>query len=93
MVAEGSDTPSGNIPQIREARATRTRRKVADDILHAFHFACDIKDFEIAQGLLEVLENLLVTRVAEPAANRVRELSPLVAAHERLWSLRQPPKD
>ena len=93
MVAENSEPPAGGIPQANERRAARTRRKVSDDILHAFHFACDTKDFEIADRLLRVLENLLVARVAEPAANRARELAPFIAAHERLWTLRHPPSD
>ncbi len=89
MVAVASDGSEHGAAQSTEMRAARSRRKVSDDILHAFHFACDMKDLEIAQALLKTLENLLVKRVATPAAQRTRELAPLVAAHERLWALRQ----
>ena len=92
MVVESPDTQSGGTPHIKEVRVARKRRQVANDILHAFHFACDTKDFEIAEQLLQVLEDLLIKRVAKPSTNRATELAPLVAAHERLWSLRQSPK-
>ena len=92
MVAESSDTQSGGTPRVKEVRVARKRRKVANDILHAFHFACDTKDLEVAEQLLQVFEDLLIKRVAEPSTSRASELAPLVAAHERLWSLRQSPK-
>ena len=89
MVVERPDTQSGGTPQIKEVRVARKRRKLASDILHAFHFACDTKDLEVAEQLLQVLEDLLIKRVSERSTNRTSELAPLVAAHERLWSLRQ----
>ena len=88
MVAENSDFPTGGVPRAKGLQAACARMKIADDILHAFHFACDTKDFLVADSLLQVLESLLVKRVFEPPATQATELALFVAAHERLWTLR-----
>lgn len=68
--------------------APRYSRRLSDKILIAFHHACDQADFEIAEQLLGVLENLLNRRPVNPDANRRRSMETLVAAYERLWHLR-----
>jgi hypothetical protein len=90
MVAVSSDAPGEDPGTGKEPRAAHGRRRVSDDILQAFHFACDTRDLDVAQALLKVLENLLVERVGTTGSQRSRELAPLVAAHERLWALKQP---
>ncbi len=77
---------------IEQGLAKRKRRRVADDIFVAFHFACDVRDFDVAKRLLDVLEEVLVRSPDDLAAIRARELRTLVAAHERLWTLRRPPE-
>jgi hypothetical protein len=76
-------------PTVRKAYpAHRQRRQVSDDILVAFHFACDIKDLLVAQRLLHAFEALLAGRANAPDFNKARAVATLVAAHERLWNLR-----
>jgi hypothetical protein len=70
----------------------RYTRRLSDKILIAFHQACDQSDFEVAERLLAVLETML--KRSPPVANqRHRDVSTLVAAHERLWQLRHPGED
>jgi hypothetical protein len=57
-----------------------------DELLAAFHFACDIKDYEIAKRLLTTAESAVALRESQGAERR-RGLSAVVAAHERLWAL------
>ena len=65
-------------------------RRLSDKVLAAFHHACDLHDFEVASELLRVLE-IIVTRKPMPQhAGRRRSMESLVAAHERLWQLRNP---
>ena len=66
------------------ATAPRHTRRLSDKILIAFHQACDLGDFEVAERLLKVVETVL----AVPRERREQET--LVAAHERLWQLRHP---
>jgi hypothetical protein len=70
--------------------APRYSRRLSDKILLAFHHACDQGDYEIAQQLLHILENMLTRRTVPPDANRRKSIESLVAAHERLWHLRHP---
>ena len=66
----------------------RHGRRLADKILVAFHQACDLADYEVAESLLRLLE-LMVSRRPPPSdGNRRRSMESLVAAHERLWYLR-----
>jgi hypothetical protein len=69
---------------------TRHSRRLSDKVLIAFHHACDQSDFEIAEQLLHVLENIVARRPLSPDQNRRRNMDSLVAAHERLWYLRHP---
>ncbi len=68
----------------------RYSRRLSDKILIAFHHACDQADFEVAEQLLHILENMLTRRPYTPDGNRRRSIESLVAAHERLWYLRHP---
>ncbi len=78
----------------REATAVpRQTRRLPDKILVAFHSACDQGDFEVAESLLQILELMLTRRPLPPGTSRRRNMESLVAAHERLWHLRQPAHD
>ncbi|MDR3520082.1 MAG: hypothetical protein P4L54_00555 [Acidocella sp.] len=66
---------------------------MSDKILIAFHHACDQADYEIAEQLLFILENMLTRRAVSPDTNRRKSIESLVAAHERLWHLRHPEKN
>jgi hypothetical protein len=61
-----------------------------DSVLITFHFACDEGDLEVAEQLVAILEHM--QRRPPPAGHSKRRtnLQPLVAARERLWSLRHP---
>ena len=73
--------------------APRHGRRLSDKILVAFHNACDINDFEIAEALLRLLELMLTRRPTPADLGRRRSMESLVAAHERLWHLRHPTTD
>ncbi len=75
------------------ANAPRYSRRLSDKILISFHHACDQADYEIAEQLLHILENMLTRRTVPPDANRRKSIESLVAAHERLWHLRHPEKN
>ncbi|HQT67942.1 MAG TPA: hypothetical protein PLC74_10110 [Acetobacteraceae bacterium] len=68
----------------------RYSRRLSDKLLIAFHHACDQSDFEVAEQLLHILEQMLTRRSVAPDANRRKSIESLVAAHERLWHLRHP---
>ena len=65
-------------------------RRLFDKVLIPFHHACDQRDFEVAEKLLRVLEMMVDRDLANQDGDRRRTLDGLVAAHERLWSLRHP---
>jgi hypothetical protein len=67
----------------------RYTKRLADKILVAFHQACDQGSHTVAWDLLHVLEVMATRKSFIPAeARRIRQS--LVAAHERLWQLRNP---
>lgn len=68
----------------------RHGRRLSDKVIVAFHHACDISDFEVAEALLRILEMMLTRRPAAADLGRRRSMESLVAAHERLWHLRHP---
>ncbi|MEJ1976698.1 MAG: hypothetical protein WDN49_11890 [Acetobacteraceae bacterium] len=72
------------------AALPRHTRRLSDKILVAFHHACDVSDFEIAEHLLRTLEVMLTRRPLPSGVNRRRNMESLIAAHERLWHLRHP---
>jgi len=63
-------------------------RRLSDKVLIAFHMACDLDDYEVAEELLKTLEYLFARTVV--GDRRRQEMETLVAAHERLWYLRRP---
>jgi hypothetical protein len=85
----GSEDDLTNAPRTLVG-APRYSRRLSDKILLAFHHACDQGDYEIAQQLLHILENMVTRRTVPPDANRRKSIESLVAAHERLWHLRHP---
>ena len=72
---------------------TRQGRRLSDKILVAFHHACDVTDLEIAEALLRTLEVMLTRKPIPHQSGRRRDMESLVAAHERLWLLRNPQSD
>jgi hypothetical protein len=77
----------------QEARPRRHRR-LSDYVLIAFHFACDQGDLEVAQQLIVILEHMLRRPPPQGRPERRTNSQTLVAAHERLWTLRHPePRD
>lgn len=89
-----SEADETGVEGLKQSGATpRYSRRLSDKILIAFHHACDQGDFEIAEQLLHILENMLTRRTVAPDANRRKSIESLVAAHERLWHLRHPEKN
>jgi hypothetical protein len=68
----------------------RYTRRLSDKVLIAFHHACDQADIEVAAKLLTVLEFMINRTPDLPAGRERRAKESLVAAHERLWQLRNP---
>ena len=87
QVQQTDDQVSGDSATPEVVRYTR---RLSDKILIAFHHACDQADFEVAAQLLQVVETMLTRPSLTPNGNRRRNIESLVAAHERLWSLRHP---
>ena len=63
------------------ATAPRHTRRLSDKILIAFHQACDLADFEVAERLLKVVETVLAVPRETPIDRERREQETLVAAH------------
>ncbi|HQT88146.1 MAG TPA: hypothetical protein PK677_06280 [Acidiphilium sp.] len=78
------------VPSRGAATATRYTRRLSDKVFIAFHHGCDQEDFEVAERLLGILEQMLTRRTVPVDANRRKAIESLVAAHERLWHLRHP---
>ncbi len=66
----------------------RYARRLSDKIAIAFHHACDERDIEVAQRLLDVLEGMIDQPLGLPNGGDRRGKESLVAAHERLWLIR-----
>jgi hypothetical protein len=66
---------------------SRYRRRLSDDLLIAFHAACDQDDLEIARHLIGVLEFSMRRPSIGPKVQDSRARRSLVAAHERLWDM------
>ncbi len=81
----GTESPS---PLQPTAPLRRHTRRLEDKLLVAFHHACDVSDIEVARHVLQVLELMLSRKPSQPDPNRRRNMEGLVAAHERLWSIR-----
>ena len=54
------------------ATAPRHTRRLSDKILIAFHQACDLADFEVAERLLKVVETVLAVP-REPVSQLARQ--------------------
>jgi hypothetical protein len=91
-VQHRSKFPMGSVNRQNDGRASeRTKsphapRRLSDKILIAFHHACDQGDHVTAKALLDTLE-FMMTRQTVPSSRR-KITEGLVAAHERLWSIR-----
>jgi hypothetical protein len=72
------------------AAEPRYTRRLSDKILIAFHLACDQGDTEVAGELLNVLEFMISRTPKLPTGSERRAAESFVAAHERLWHLRNP---
>ena len=79
--------PAGQAAQ-PSAPVRRHTRRLEDKLLVAFHHACDVADIEVARHVLQVLELILARKPLQPDPHRRRNMEGLVAAHERLWNLR-----
>jgi hypothetical protein len=90
---EGPFAMSPTIGQVSCASPLRHARRLIDHTLIAFHHACDQRDFEVAQSLLQVVEFIARRLSASPEGRERRAKQGLVAAHERLWHLRHPMTD
>jgi hypothetical protein len=68
----------------------RGGRSGAELILVAAHHACDLRDLEVASRLLVSAKLILAAPDRLPTQVWRRAFAGLVAAHERLWVLKQP---
>ena len=66
----------------------RSGRRLTDKLMICFHQACDGEDLEVAQQLLHVLEMSVTQSRQAISFERRKNIENLVAAHERLWLLR-----
>jgi hypothetical protein len=55
----------------------------------AFHSACDQGDLEVADRLLRAVERMVLRPSLAGHTERRTDFQPLIAALERLWTLRQ----
>jgi hypothetical protein len=65
----------------------RYRRRLSDDLIIAFHAACDHDEVEIARHLIGVLECSMRQPTTVPEGEQSRVRRSLVAAYERLWDM------
>jgi hypothetical protein len=68
-------------------RQPRRPRRVVEDVLIAFHQACDLQDRDIAWKLLVTAEDAMQFDKATKASARREMAERLVSAHHRLWIL------
>ena len=64
--------------EIGVAPLQRHSRRLTDKILVAFHHACDQRDLEVAEQLLQILEMMLTRRPLTAEGNRRRSMEGLV---------------
>jgi hypothetical protein len=60
---------------------------VVEDVLAAFHQACDGRHREVAWRLIVAAENAMRFQEIEPIATKRAIAEKLVSAHQRLWVL------
>ena len=86
-----ADVPSGT----QTGRQGKRSATLPERILNAFHAACDKRDIEIAESLLRIFEFSTCGPGQHENAGqhnhsaRQHAVDSLVAAHERLWNLKQ----
>lgn len=85
---EKEEEPSLDQDPVPAGPPRRHTRRLEDKILVVFHHACDVKDLEVADGILQLLETMLNRRPLVNEGNRRRTMESLVAAYERLWHIR-----
>jgi hypothetical protein len=81
-----TDVSNDNPPGTPEPRYKG--RRLTDEVLLAFHYACDHEDTVIARRLLNVLEFMNARAPDRLIVADRRARDGLVAAHERFWPLR-----
>lgn len=79
---------TGPRPEDAPTAGQRRSRRLSDKILLTFHSACDVHEYQVAAQLLETLEWLISRSNFRSPLDRRRNTEALVAAHERLWNLR-----
>ena len=85
-----TDTTDSRLSSDHQAEPKqRNQRSLPEKILVAFHHACDSRDVEAAERLLKSANASLsgATKINPSRLRRARD--GIVAAHERLWVLRQ----
>jgi hypothetical protein len=65
-------------------------RRLAADLIVAFHQACDEPDLLVAQNLIKLLDQVVSVHGLLPEKTRRGYASDIVLANERLWHLRHP---
>jgi hypothetical protein len=63
------------------------QRRLADQLLDAFHAACDDHAVEVAWHLLELLERMSRFPTVLPTGSERRRPTDLSGAYERFWNL------
>ena len=73
-------------PRNNRLGVKRRPRSVLDELLIAFHFACDIKEFDVARRLISIAEGSAVL-TESVGLDKQKAVFSVIAAHERLWAL------
>lgn len=71
-----------------EPRQLRRKSRLSDDILKAFHHACDVEELDVADRLLRIMEKVIARLPVAQNGEASLGTQTLSAAHERLWNLR-----
>ena len=66
----------------------RQNRRLPERILIAAHQACDLGDLDVAAQLLSILETIVGQSRGPIDPVRRRVMESLIAAHQRMWHLR-----
>jgi hypothetical protein len=81
-----------HISEVLAEKASTSERRQKSSLFHrillTFHDACDARDIEVAQRLLKILEAIATVPGDVTPPERTRALRGLVAANERLWTIR-----
>ncbi len=78
-----------SVLQPQPSQTVHSRHGLADMVMQAFEQACDQHDVEVANHLLDALDLLAARLPARTkGAGADRKVVTNVAAHERMWRLR-----